>query len=1789
MTPSKKSPAPSGSPTVGDLITVRPLRPVVQLADLEESTLRDSLVEDFVVTGEVEKALGVVLDSIRSNRGSGFFLQGSFGSGKSHFLLVLARVLSDADTAAKMARKVGGEAPGGRSLVIPISLVEHRAEGRLEDAVARAVAARVRDELGLKLWPSPSAEMLAEMRQRIRRDYRHELREFLESPDGRGLDEHTFFTGSPAPLALFVDRYRLPYRLRFDRTELWEEISRALAQDGLRLVLLVDELSEFLRSKPDARSFNEDIRFLQFLGEAGERMRLWVVASLQEWIEETGEIRQEVFNKIKDRYPARLVLSGAHLGELVKRRIAPKKEGAAEVIGRLHRELRGALPGFDVGREEFHDLYPVHPATFQLLDDLRALFSQHRGAMDFLSARIAGDERRKVRGILTEPAGTLVTADQILEHFEDRIRETVEYQPYLDVVYRYWRQEIERVIPDVSEQTVALRALAVLILAGLAPVERPYSVKRLTVLLLHRITSIDARANAEHLREILLRMTREGAYLEHEPAEDILDDIFRVRLQADVNVLISKKLKAAEKDALAEGAAALRRVSGLLTDPALPMASWRELEPTEVEIRWQNTRRRGYFIFGDPIDLGQERFRELFSSLRDGEPDFLVMLVAPWAASGAREWVEERLAPLLDDSTGLAVRLWIPAPARELSSLQSALGRALLLERVRSDAGPVAESMAERLGSQLEAAGGQVRELVRGLYLNGRIVCARGTDELHPGNMGLQEFNALLERIAGRGLAARFPAHESIAPRGEVPILPRLDSLLDSFFRQGLLPRTALRIDQLVVQSYLMPLGLARQSRDGLILHAEPQRSPVLRDLMESLGEGPEPLEAVSHRLRKGRYGMALDPLRLLLLAGAYSGQLRLFGDKAPLRLEELRAAHVTRIRAVSRGEVLGEREQEEVRDIFFLDEKLRSRKPFSNSLQEQLWAGMKEFRRGTEAELSELEGLLGRKGEFPALKEAGFDAAGLRERSQRVGQLLREIKVSYPSREGLEGFLRAAREEPYFAEQYFELQDALGFLRGPVDEFLRSAAYAAEASTALGDATGLWEPAARALEDLRAALSSSPPHRPENLSRRQAALEGFLGTYLPLYREAHDRSRSPMRFRPYRALLENRTFRLLRALAGIERLSAGNELVALNRRLDAVLRRECADFSVEALRVKPVCRCGFRPVDAEAEELAPTSRFLSEAEAALSRVLGELEAPGMRERLTAHVNALRSVGNHDAAQALTSLMEVTERGLQGEEDAKALEEQLDRSMLRLIQDALGGRVLSVERSLASLAERIAGRSLSREKLLAAVEDWIRGDDAPGADVLIRITGDIAAAGTPREGAPREGSVPALASWLEEHRPELSGKLSSGSLKPAALPLLLWAEELGIPQVRLDGLPRIELPAAPERGELTALAREVRAGSAQAFSECVHQAERTLLDVEDWAGLARRLELPAGSRAAADLIQQSGIFGGFQSWLAGEIAHSLHEGGPIPGCLASLPPDAFAAAAPLRELAALEKVRRKLARSGTPEDAQGFEESLRGDLGDLLYHLTLFEGGCAERGVDLGVHRATRVVGDELARWEAAFAGVLTRGDSLKVLRIESLASRWAQGIVAAFKPPEVLWVLVDGMRQDVWRHLKESFLPDVRGHFRVLEETFTWARLPTTTETQLQWLSNPLGRGELVSMESVIPREEYLRRRSTGGSGAAAGCIVKLDFIDHKVHTFRESLYEFFREARIGAEIHLQGLLEALPEGAIVIVFADHGFREDPSFDPRRRYESTRYTHGGGHFLEVMAPAAALLKISGR
>ena len=126
-----------------------------------------------------------------------------------------------------------------------------------------------------------------------------------------------------------------------DRRAVWKKVGHRYPTG---LLLIMDELSEYLRSKPDAQSFNEDLRFLQFLGEWAQGYPLWILAALQEQIEHTGEIEYDLFRKIKDRYPIRFLLTPSHVRDLIARRILRKRPSYHSAVESLAQEFKHVYP-----------------------------------------------------------------------------------------------------------------------------------------------------------------------------------------------------------------------------------------------------------------------------------------------------------------------------------------------------------------------------------------------------------------------------------------------------------------------------------------------------------------------------------------------------------------------------------------------------------------------------------------------------------------------------------------------------------------------------------------------------------------------------------------------------------------------------------------------------------------------------------------------------------------------------------------------------------------------------------------------------------------------------------------------------------------------------------------------------------------------------------------------------------------------------------------------------------------------------------------------------------------------------------------------------------------------------------------------------------------------------------------------------------------------------------------------------------------------------------------------------
>ena len=125
----------SAAPRIADLADVTAAETVVRL-----DGPADRLAE-LVLTGDVSRSLSAVLEAARGPTGAGFMVVGHFGSGKSHFLAAVGELLAAPERAPALAWWDGAKraiaAAARPSLVVPVPLVEYRADAALEDVVWR--------------------------------------------------------------------------------------------------------------------------------------------------------------------------------------------------------------------------------------------------------------------------------------------------------------------------------------------------------------------------------------------------------------------------------------------------------------------------------------------------------------------------------------------------------------------------------------------------------------------------------------------------------------------------------------------------------------------------------------------------------------------------------------------------------------------------------------------------------------------------------------------------------------------------------------------------------------------------------------------------------------------------------------------------------------------------------------------------------------------------------------------------------------------------------------------------------------------------------------------------------------------------------------------------------------------------------------------------------------------------------------------------------------------------------------------------------------------------------------------------------------------------------------------------------------------------------------------------------------------------------------------------------------------------------------------------------------------
>ncbi|MCI0766549.1 BREX system P-loop protein BrxC [Bacillus sp. TL12] len=404
----------------------RDIRGVIKVAQTDEDNIYQEL-DEYVVTRELNKHLSKFYENYQKGIDGvtdkmGVWISGFFGSGKSHFLKILAYLIEN-----KQVKKKNAIGFFQDKLQDPLILANMN---RTADVETETILFNIESKASLD---SKSKED-AILRVFMKVFYEHrgyygdipgvaEMEKYL---DGKGVFndfqlEFKLLSGEE-----WIDRRNTFY---FDAdyvigaltkvTDMSEDSARNWFENGVNnFEISIEKFAKDVKSYIDQKGKNFHLVFLvdeigQFIGDSRSLMlnlqtvaedlgtycqgKVWIMVTSQESIDSIVKVKGDDFSRIQGRFDTRLSLSSISVDEVIKKRILLKKEFVNDKLKLIFpeksailknlisfKESTADLRGYD-NEQEFADVYPFIPYQFKLLQNVFEQVRRHGSSGKHLS------------------------------------------------------------------------------------------------------------------------------------------------------------------------------------------------------------------------------------------------------------------------------------------------------------------------------------------------------------------------------------------------------------------------------------------------------------------------------------------------------------------------------------------------------------------------------------------------------------------------------------------------------------------------------------------------------------------------------------------------------------------------------------------------------------------------------------------------------------------------------------------------------------------------------------------------------------------------------------------------------------------------------------------------------------------------------------------------------------------------------------------------------------------------------------------------------------------------------------------------------------------------------------------------------------------------------------------------------------------------------------------------------------------------------------------------------------
>jgi hypothetical protein len=828
---------------------------------------QEEIVSNYIITTNLEQSFDTVFHHLTLDKGKGFWIQGAYGSGKSHFMSYLTILLKYDQYWDKVPEEFQEEYRDiireKNFLTVNFTLSE-----------VNDLRAKIFDEIESSLKKDGHTAYIKNdkkiVRQFLDNEYnlinRKKFYEILE--EGCQVNPKTWekvlADNDISQLADIIIKYK-QVTGAFSQKE-YREIIYPSIKDGIQqimeevekyydgLVIFIDELSEFLQKKKAKGEEAEALETIQALGQRIKKAPIWVLAAVQknpaEIIDETLYVSDEE-EKVFDRFEP-IILSQADIEEIIDKRLIIKSENNKKSISYIYQDLAKRIPQLaeHITQERFIRLYPFHHSFVSALIHLSSF-----GARQRVAIRECWNIANKH---LNNYADQLITIDMLYDIFKDTILHDY-FKEYYDLYENLYSDIISR--PDFkSDPDLARSLIKALIINSI------YSKKPLNSIELAHWLMVDMGLGMElsliydvvydTLMEIYEKSRGKGINVQ-ETGENIIENLWEID-PGSSGVKIEPEI-IAEVKLLNENDLA-RMVQDLINTNQHLFANytvyWNTVHQMDISFNWRNTERYGITTMKNLLKL---------DNLPDVDPvkgDIDFGLITGFPLFGEQEEKIMRCKKLVEKNPRFI--FWIPQNIDQETEqkLKQLVATKRLLDKYSNPKDDEAGAKKLQLETKYNSLKDELSKIIEKSYFYGVMVAYNKVEK------DLSQFNnltTLINYLINYPLDELYPKH----PRYSKEVNRRQTNKLIKDF---IIPRISKQLTN-EIENVAIPFDIVEERRGRYELKLN---NEIFKDVINLINDGEwHGLDQVYENIRLAPWGLQKTGLELIIAALISNGECK--------------------------------------------------------------------------------------------------------------------------------------------------------------------------------------------------------------------------------------------------------------------------------------------------------------------------------------------------------------------------------------------------------------------------------------------------------------------------------------------------------------------------------------------------------------------------------------------------------------------------------------------------------------------------------------------------------------------------------------------------------------------------------------------------------------------------------------------------------------------------------------------------------------------------------------------------